>query len=101
MRRACWPTGCSSTAWSSSPWDHLTVLEGDLSKLSEPGGRYVAAVYSDDDYGRPELGSHWARLGDTVTIRYVEEYEYYNPDTGEVYGPWRTCPRVPTGWTGR
>ncbi|MFR6185803.1 MAG: hypothetical protein ACLUJG_09805 [Lawsonibacter sp.] len=20
MRRACWPTGCSSTAWSSSPW---------------------------------------------------------------------------------
>ena len=74
------------------PLDHLTVLEGDLSKLSEPGGRYVAAVYSDDDYGRPELGSHWARLGDTVTIRYVEEYEYYNPDTGEVYGPWENVP---------
>ena len=31
--------------------DHLTVLEGDLSKLYEDGGRYVAAVYSDDDYG--------------------------------------------------
>ena len=74
------------------PLDHLTVLEGDLSKLSEPGGRYVAAVYSDDDYGRPEMGSHWARLGDTVTIRYVEEYEYYNPDTGEVYGPWENVP---------
>ena len=68
--------------------DHLTVLEGDLSKLYEDGGRYVAAVYSDDDYGNPEMDSHWARLGDTVTIRYVEEYEYYNPDTGEVYGPW-------------
>ena len=65
--------------------DHLKVLEGDLSKLYEPGGRYVAAVYSDDDYGRPEMDSHWARLGDTVTLRYVEEYEYYDPDTGEVY----------------
>ncbi len=64
---------------------HLKVLEGDLSKLYEPGGRYVAAVYSDDDYGRPEMDSHWARLGDTVTLRYVEEYEYYDPDTGEVY----------------
>lgn len=65
--------------------DHLKVLEGDLSKLYEPGGRYVAAVYSDDDYGVPEMDSHWARLGDTITLRYVEEYEYFNPDTGEVY----------------
>lgn len=66
--------------------DHLTVLEGDLSKLNDPGGNYIAAVYSDDDYGNPEMDSHWARLGDTVTIRYVEEFEYYNPTTGEVYG---------------
>ena len=72
--------------------DHLTVLEGDLSKLYEPGGRYVAAVYNDDDYGNAEMESHWARLGDTVTLRYVEEYEYYNPDTGEVYGPWEHVP---------
>ena len=47
--------------------DHLTVLEGDLNKLREDGGRYVAAVYSDDDYGNPEMDSHWARLGDIVT----------------------------------
>ena len=72
--------------------EHLTVLEGDLSKLNDPDGNYVAAVYSDDDYGNPELDSHWARLGDTVTIRYVEEYEYYNPTTGEVYGPWGNVP---------
>lgn len=64
----------------------VTVLEGDLSKLDEPGGRYVAAVYSTDDYGAARTGSHWARLGDTITLRYVEEYEYYDPDTGEVYG---------------
>ncbi len=66
--------------------DHLTVLEGDLSKLYEDGGRYVAAVYSDDDYGRADMGSHWARLGDIVTLRYVEESEFYDPDTGEASG---------------
>ena len=72
--------------------DHLTVLEGDLAKLNDPDGNYIAAVYSDDDYGNPEMDSHWARLGDTVTIRYVEETEYYKPDTGEVYGPWENVP---------
>ena len=65
--------------------DHLTVLDGDLSKLYEDGGRYVAAVYSDDDYGSAELDSHWARLGDTVTVRYVEETAYVDPDTGTAY----------------
>ena len=65
--------------------NHLKVLEGDLSKLYEPGGNYVAAVYSDNDYGEAEMNSHWAKLGSTVTLRYVEEYEYYDPDTGEVY----------------
>lgn len=64
--------------------DKLTVLEGDISKLYEPGGRYVAAVYSDDDYGNPSMDSHWAKLGDTVTLRYVQEFEYYDPHTGEI-----------------
>lgn len=65
--------------------DRLTVLAGDLSKLSDPDGRYIAAVYSEDDYGEASMDSHWARLGDTVTLRYVERFEYYDPATGEVY----------------
>lgn len=71
---------------------HLTVLEGDLTKLNDPDGNYIAAVYSDDDYGSPEMDSHWARLGDKVTIRYVEEYEYYNSTTGEIYGSLEDVP---------
>ena len=82
----------SSTAWSDFALDHLTVLEGDLSKLQEDGGRYVAAVYSEDDYGNPEMDSHWARLGDIVTLRYVERDGVYNPDTGIAYSSGRTCP---------
>lgn len=65
----------------------MTVLEGDLSKLQEPGGRYVAAVYSDDDYGNAKMNSHWARLGDKLTLRYIAEYEYNDPNTGEVLDP--------------
>lgn len=76
--------------------DHLKVLEGDLSKLYEPGGRFIAAVYSEDDYGDPIMDSHWAKLGDTVTLRYVKELEYYNPNTGEVYGTWNDIPNPDT-----
>lgn len=64
--------------------DQLTALEGDLEKLKEPGGNWIAAVYREDDYGDPEMDSNWAKLGDTVTIRYVEKFEYYDNDTGEV-----------------
>ncbi len=64
--------------------DKLPVLEGDLSKL-KGDGNYVAAVYDADDYGNVYEDSHWAKLGDQITIRYVKEWEYYNPDTGEIY----------------
>ena len=65
--------------------DHLRVLDGDLSRLYEPGGQYIASVRYVDDYGNPILDIGWGEVGDTVTIRYLEEVEYYNPDTGEVY----------------
>lgn len=74
--------------------DRLTVLEGDISKLYEPGGRYVAAVYSEDDYGSPRMDSHWARLGDKITLRHVEEYEYYNPNTARCTAERRTFRRA-------
>lgn len=64
----------------------LNVLDGDISKLQEPGSRYIAAVYSVDDYGDPDWDSAWAKVGDIVKLRYVEEFEYYNPyTTGAVY----------------
>ena len=74
--------------------DHLTVLEGDLSALYEPGTRAIAAVYAEDDYGNADMDSRWARLGDAVTLRYVETSEYYDPDTGEV---WPMLEDVPDG----
>lgn len=81
--------------------DRLTVLEGDLSKLLDPAGNYIAAVYSDDDYGNPVMSSHWARLGDKVRLRYVDVWEYYDPNTGAIYDegqltdgdPWQSRPK--------
>lgn len=62
----------------------LSVLEGDASKLHEAGNRYIAAVCDVDDYGNARLDSHWAKVGDKITLRYIDEYEYYDPDTGEI-----------------
>ena len=65
--------------------DQLEVVEGNLSALYEPGTDAIATVCDLDDYGNPIPDSYWAKVGDTVTLRYAEEFEYYNPDTGEIY----------------
>ena len=69
------------------PLSRLTVLDGDLFALSDPTKNAIAAVYMTDDYGDPEAQSHWAKVGDKVHLRYVEEYEYYYTDTGEIIPP--------------
>lgn len=79
-------TGVQISGMEPFALDHLRVLEGDLNKLRESGEdkRYIAAVYGVDDYEEPIPDSHWAKIGDTVTIRYIEESEIYYTDTGEV-----------------
>ena len=63
--------------------DKLRAFEGDISKLGE--GNYIAAVYSSDDYGNIVEDSNWARIGDKVKLRFVDEMEYYDVETGEIY----------------
>ena len=69
------------------PLSKLTVLDGDLSALSDPNANAVAAVYTDDDYGDVREQSHWAKVGDKVHLRYVEDVEYFYTDTGEIIPP--------------
>ena len=64
--------------------DKLIVVDGDISKLKE-GENYVAAVCQMDDYYNVETDSHWAKVGDKISLRYVDKFEYYDPETGEVY----------------
>ena len=69
------------------PLSKLEVLEGDLSALADPTANAVAAVYMSDDYGDAQEGSNWAKVGDKVRLRYVEELEYFYSDTGEIIPP--------------
>lgn len=64
--------------------DKLVIVEGDITKLKEGSG-YIAAVYQTDDYGNVKTDTHWVKPGGKVKFRYVEELEYFNPETGEVY----------------
>ena len=84
--------GAQLYGMSAFALDHLTVLAGDLAPLYEPGSRAIAAVYAEDEYGSADQNSHWARLGDTVTLRYVEQSEFYDPDTGEVWAAYEDIP---------
>ncbi len=69
------------------PLDKLTVLEGELSDLHTPGSKGIAAVYQTDDYGNVIKSSNWAKLGDTVKLEYVDEFDYVSPETGEPVDP--------------
>lgn len=64
--------------------DKLNVVEGDISGLYEPGSHCIAAVVTDDDYGKVIPDSNWAKVGDKITLRHVDEFENYNTDTGEI-----------------
>lgn len=64
--------------------DQLKVWDGDISRLKTEENM-IAAVYFEDDYGNIEDYTNWAKVGDTVKIRYGREIEYYNALTGEIY----------------
>jgi putative ABC transport system permease protein len=62
------------------PLDLLTVVEGDISALCDPNQNAIAAVLMENDYSEPYMDSHWAKVGDQVTLRNVKELEFYYPD---------------------
>lgn len=66
--------------------DRLIIYDGDISRLKAEGN-YIAAVYYADDYGNMVNDSHWAKVGDIITLRYVDEWEFYDPETGDILNP--------------
>jgi len=69
------------------PLSKLTVLDGSLDALSDPAQNAIAAVLKTDDYGKPIEDTNWVKVGDKVTLRYVEEYAYYDAVTGDPVDP--------------
>lgn len=67
--------------------DHLKLIEGNLSALYDPDQHAIAAVYEFDDYGALQTDSHWAKVGDTITLRHIDSYQYRDFATGELIDP--------------
>lgn len=65
----------------------LKLVEGSLTEVGKLGSNAIAAVYMEDDYGNVIPDSHWAKVGDKITVNYVEDYEYVSPVTGEIVDP--------------
>ncbi len=61
----------------------ITVLDGDITPLSDPGQNAIAAVYSADEHGVIAENGNCFQVGDTVTLRYVKEWVNVDMDTGE------------------
>ncbi len=92
-RRACWPTGFRSPVWRICP-----------GPPDGAGGRFVRPLRAGQPGYRRRIlrGRLWKRrhglplgpVGGPRHPRYVEESEYYDPDTGEV---WASLEDVPDG----
>jgi len=61
----------------------VDVLEGDITPLSDPGQNAIAAVYAANEYGVIYEDVNCFKVGDTVKLRYVEEWVNVDTDTGE------------------
>ena len=66
------------------PLSLLDVLDGNIEKLKDPSGNYIVAVADTDNYTKPREDSYWAKVGDQVTIRYVDDFNFIDQITGKV-----------------
>ncbi len=64
---------------SENVFEKIKVIEGDINKLKEEG--YIA-IEKSESFG----------LGDKITIRYTDLFEYVNTSTGEVYADFESIP---------
>lgn len=58
------------------PLNKLTVLEGNLDKLKDKSGHFIAQVVFADDYGNPEMSDAVFKVGDKMKVHYCNDYEY-------------------------
>jgi len=65
------------------PLSKLNLIEGDLEPLKDPTQNAIAAVGDVDDFGNFLSDAAWAKVGDTVTLRYVSEWMCVDLVTGE------------------
>lgn len=63
--------------------EKLNVIEGSLEPLYEKDSRAIAVVAEVDDYGNVYEGFEYPKIGDTLTMKYIENAYYIDSRTGE------------------
>ena len=64
------------------PIEKTTLIKGDLKALATQKNA-IAAVYMQDDYNKAVAHTNWAKVGDKVTLRYVDSWKYYDKKSGK------------------
>lgn len=70
----------------------VNLIDGNLDELKDPNAKKIAAIYKTDDYNNLLENSHFAKVGDKITFRYVYEKEYIDTNTGKVYKDLKDIP---------
>lgn len=60
----------------------LKVLEGSTDGLSDQTRNAIAAVYQTKDDGEVIPESNYAKIGDKITVRYIDSYGFYAASDG-------------------
>ena len=64
--------------------EKLTVLDGDLTQLSDPNKKTIAIAVHTDDYGNADDLKDYPKVGDKITVTYVENGYYIDSRTGKL-----------------
>lgn len=67
----------------SSLFDKLSVVEGDLSTMFAADSNAIAVSVHVNDYGKVVNIEEYPKVGDSLTISYVDEAYYIDSRTGE------------------
>ncbi|MCI2057725.1 MAG: FtsX-like permease family protein [Oscillibacter sp.] len=83
QNNGCYSQSLQLYGMENAPLDRLRVVEGSLADLKDSGKNAIAAVYWTDDYDKPKTHTNWVKVGDQITVRYVDEVEYRSRETGK------------------
>ena len=62
----------------------LTIIDGSLDEVKKPDSHTIAVCIPADDYGNPIDTGAYPKVGETLTITYVNEGDYIDIRTGKV-----------------
>lgn len=57
------------------PLQKLDIIEGDIGKSMEDGKKGIIQIIFEDDYGKPNTSEIIRKIGDRITLHYVDDFD--------------------------